>query len=137
MKKFTIVISLWIISLLFVTIWTYENPEKIEILKNYFKKNKNITAEIQNTQKSERLVANSFFVKISKIISFSEKTAFIVYPENKPKFDPKNLIIYSQNGFVMKDLKSKKLNLPKTFTLQRNGGIKTIFFSKNDSFALL
>ena len=137
MKKFIIVISLWIISLLFVTIWTYENPEKIEILKNYFKKNKNITAEIQNTQKLERIAANSFVVKISKIISFSEKTAFIVYPENKQKFDPKNLIIYSQNGFVMKDLKSKKLNLPKTFTLQRNGGIKTIFFSKNDSFALL
>ena len=64
MKKFIIVISLWIISLLFVTIWTYENPEKIEILKNYFKKNKNITAEIQNTQKSERIAANSFFVKI-------------------------------------------------------------------------
>ena len=33
MKRAAIIFSLWLISLIFVTIWTYENPENIEYLK--------------------------------------------------------------------------------------------------------
>ena len=29
---------LWIITIIFTTAWVYENPEAIEILKNYLKK---------------------------------------------------------------------------------------------------
>ena len=45
MKRIAIIVSLWLISLIFVIIWTYENPENIEYLKNYIKKNKEIKAE--------------------------------------------------------------------------------------------
>ena len=136
MKRITIIFSLWIISLLFAVIWSYENPESIEYFKNYIKKNKEITAEKVDSEE-EKIIANSFLVKLSKIISLSEKTAFVVYLDKKLKFDPKNLIIYSQNGVVMKNLKSEKLNLPREFTLQRNGGVKTIFFSESESYAFL
>ena len=35
--------------------------------------------------------------------------------------------IYTQNGHLIENLNSSKLNLPSTFTMARNGGIKTIF----------
>ena len=136
MKRITIISLLWIISLLFAIIWSYENPENIEYFKNYIKKNKEIKAEKVDSV-DEKIIANSFLVKLSQIISLSEKTAFVVYPDKKLEFDPKNLIIYSQNGFIMKNLKSEKLNLPKEFTLQRNGGVKTVFFSESESYAFL
>ena len=110
MKRIAIIVSLWLISLIFVTIWTYENPENIEYLKNYIKKNKEIKAE-KIDPNEEKIVANSFLVKLSKIVSLSEKTAFIFYPDKEEQFDPKKLVIYSQNGFVMKNLKSTKINL--------------------------
>ena len=136
MKRIAIISLLWIISLLFAIIWSYENPENIEYFKNYIKKNKEIKAEKVDSV-DEKIIANSFLVKLSQIISLSEKTAFVVYPDKKLEFDPKNLIIYSQNGFIMKNLKSEKLNLPKEFTLQRNGGVKTVFFSESESYAFL
>jgi hypothetical protein len=39
MKK-TVIIALWIFSIIVSIIWSYENPEKIESLKGSFKKNK-------------------------------------------------------------------------------------------------
>ena len=136
MKRIAIISLLWIISLLLALIWSYENPENIEYFKNYIKKNKEIKAEKVDSV-DEKIIANSFLVKLSQIISLSEKTAFVVYPDKKLEFDPKNLIIYSQNGFIMKNLKSEKLNLPREFTLQRNGGVKTVFFSESESYAFL
>ena len=136
MKRIAIISLLWIISLLVALIWSYENPENIEYFKNYIKKNKEIKAEKVDSV-DEKIIANSFLVKLSQIISLSEKTAFVVYPDKKLEFDPKNLIIYSQNGFIMKNLKSEKLNLPREFTLQRNGGVKTVFFSESESYAFL
>jgi len=136
MKRIAIISLLWIISLLFAVIWSYENPENIEYFKNYIKKNKEMKAEKIDSAE-EKIIANSFLVKLSQIISLSEKTAFVLYPDKKLKFDPKNLIIYSQNGFIMKNLKSEKLNLPREFTLQRNGGVKTVFFSESESYAFL
>ena len=82
MKRIAIIVSLWLISLIFVTIWTYENPENIEYLKNYIKKNKEIKAE-KIDPNEEKIVANSFLVKLSKIVSLSEKTAFIFYPDKE------------------------------------------------------
>ena len=118
MKRIAIIVSLWLISLIFVIIWTYENPENIEYLKNYIKKNKEIKAE-KIDPNEEKIVANSFLVKLSKIISLSEKTAFVVYLDKKLKFDPKNLIIYSQNGFVMENLKTEKLNTRDSRSVER------------------
>tara|TARA_B100002052_G_scaffold144664_1_gene132241 strand:+ start:1400 stop:2638 length:1239 start_codon:yes stop_codon:yes gene_type:complete len=136
MKKFLSISFIWITSLILTTIWTYENPENIELLKNYFKKNKKIEFNIELIDE-EKIVANSFSLNLSKVLSLSEKTAFIIHPKQKLKFQPEELIIYSQNGFILKKLNSQKIELPKTFTLQRNGGIKTVFFSKSKSFALV
>ena len=58
------------------------------------------------------------------------------------KFNLNKLTIFTQNGFKILNSNVEKLNLPKEFTLQRNGGIKTIinfnnkdlaFFSSNKS----
>ena len=35
------------------------------------------------------------------------------------------------------NLKSKQLNLPSTFTMLKNGGIKTVFRYKDNDFALI
>ena len=136
MKRAAIIFSLWLISLIFVTIWTYENPENIEYLKNYFKKNEEIKAQ-KIDPNEEKIIANSFLIKLSKIVSLSEKTAFIFYPDKEEQFDPKKLVVYSQNGFVMENLKSTKINLPNEFTLQRNGGLKTVIHTKDSIFGFI
>ena len=116
---------MWLVSIIYSIIWTFENPEKIEKVKNIFKKNSEPKIEIiEDTQK--KVIANSFTVNFTKILDFKDKTAFIIYPNNLDNFDKKNLNIYTQNGYVINNLESKKLNLPKNFTLQRNGGVKTI-----------
>ncbi len=67
--KNSLLLILWIITIIFTSAWVYENPEAIEILKNYYKKNKIVKA-------------NSFNIKIDQIISLSKKTAFILYEKN-------------------------------------------------------
>ena len=47
MKKFIFII-LWVVSLIISIIWTYEHPEKIERLKDSFKKNK--SPKIENKE---------------------------------------------------------------------------------------
>ena len=126
MKKKTIFFSIWLISIFASIIWTHENPENIEFFKNYIKKNKNIQTEVIQSEE-KKIIANSFLINLTKELSLSEKTAFLVHPNNS-KFDPEKLVVYSQNGFVLKKLESTKINLPNTFTLQRNGGVKTVFF---------
>ena len=60
--------------------WGFENPEKIEKIKNNFKKNKKI--EVKTAIKNEKYFkANSFDVSVSKVLDFRDKTAFLIYPE--------------------------------------------------------
>ena len=135
MKKI-LFITIWFLSLMLVSLYTYDNPESIEKIKHYYKSNKK--PEIQVVKNNvEKVRANSFAVEFSKIISLSEKTAFITYDEKSLKFNKKFLRIYTQNGFLIKNLKPEKLNLPNVFTTQRNGGIKTVFIYKNNKFALI
>ncbi len=127
---------LWIVTVIFSMYWGFENPEKIEKIKNNFKKNKKI--EVKTAIKNEKYFkANSFDVSVSKVLDFRDKTAFLIYPEKNKKFDISNLKIYLQTGFVINNGITKKLNLPKYFTLQRNGGVKTIISTEKDSFALI
>ena len=58
MKKIIFAIF-WLLSILISVIWSYENPEKIEILKNNFKKNKSPQIKNIDTKKLE-FTANSF-----------------------------------------------------------------------------
>ena len=66
-----------------------------------------------------------------------EKTAFLIYPIDKREFNKNNLKIYTQNGYLIENFKQKKLFLPGNFTLQRNGGVKTIISIENHSIALI
>ena len=64
MKKIILISSIWLISIITSIIWTYENPERIEVVKNYFKKNKNI--KIDNKKINEKIIiANSFSINLN------------------------------------------------------------------------
>ena len=135
MKKF-ILLTLWIVSVIISIIWSYEHPEKIESLKDNFKKNK--SPEIENIEsEKKRYVANSFELHLKKIIELKNKAAFIIYPKEQKDFNKEKLKIYTQNGFVIENFRQKKLDLPKYFTLQRNGGIKTVISINKNKIVLI
>tara|TARA_B100000029_G_scaffold501269_1_gene574334 strand:+ start:821 stop:2068 length:1248 start_codon:yes stop_codon:yes gene_type:complete len=135
MKKFLAVLF-WFFSLIIAIIYTYENPEKFDVIKNHFKKY--TTSKIKVEKGPTQIVkSNSFYVKFSKIISLNAKTAFIVHEAKNSTFNENNLVIYTQNGYVIKNSKSEKLNLPDFFTIEKNGGIKTIFIHEENEFALI
>ena len=92
---------------------------------------------VPNTKDIFVKVANSFSVKVSKIITLSEKTAFVMFDNNIPDFDESSIKIYTQSGYLVNQLKSEKLNLPNSFTLKRNGGVKTVFVHNNKAYALV
>ena len=135
MKKFLFIL-IWFFSLIIVSLYTYEHPESIERIKHYIILNKEPDVKLEKGD-IQKVLANSFSVEFSKVISLSEKTAFIVHDEKILKFNKNDLKIYTQNGYLIKNLKSEKLNLPNVFTTQRNGGIKTIFIYNNNEFALI
>ena len=76
MKKILFILG-WLVSLTLISIYTHENSEKIERIKNYFTKEtpprlKAIQGQIY------RKPGNSFIIEFSKVLSISEKTTFIV-----------------------------------------------------------
>ncbi len=134
--KKTLIIFIWIFSILFSVIWTYENPDKIEKIKNNFKKKELSKIEVVNENIIE-IVANSFNLEVKKILSLENKTAFIIHEHKAKKFDLKKLEIYTQNGNLIKNLTSEKINFPNYFTLQRNGGLKTIISAYGQKIGLI
>ena len=138
MKKiiFSIV---WIITIAYSSIWTYEHPEKIEKIKDLYKKDKKPVINILEKKNEVKVTANSFTVNFSNILEINKKmkTAFVVYPKTIKEFNPSNLTIYTQSGYVWNNSKVKKINLPSYFTLQRNGGVKTIISLDKNYFALM
>ena len=135
MKKILLILG-WLVSLTLISIYTHENPETIERIKSYFAKKKAPRLSVIQDQ-IYRKPANSFLIEFSKVISISEKTAFIVHDKNTLDFDATSLKIYTQNGYLVTNLKSIKLNLPKVFTTEKNGGVKNIFIYNNNEFALI
>ena len=136
MKKSYLFILAWILSVIIASAYTYENPEKIEAVKDFFTKNKNPKIKFEEDD-IKRVPGNSFLVELSQEVSFTEKTAFVIHDENILNFNKNILKIYFQNGYLLKKGKIKKLNLPSTFTKAKNGGVKTIFILKNSEFALI
>ena len=140
MVKNFLLILIWLLSLIFISIYTYEHPEKLETLKHYFNKytKQKITSEKEaEKEKTLRVPGNSFVVELYKEIAFTEKTAFIVHNEDISNFDKNALKIYFQDGSLFENNKFKKLNLPNFFTTKKNGGIKTIFIYNDKEFALI
>ena len=134
MKKNLILIFLWFISIAYSIIWTFENPEKIEKIKNIVKKNQNVDVKVVKDE-SLSFIANSFNIKVTQVLNVADKTAFVSYPNTEGDFSVKNLNIYTQKGFLINNLNQLKLELPNYFTLQRNGGIKTIISVNNKKIA--
>ncbi len=81
MKKVVLIILLWLISTIFVIIWTFDNPDIIEKVKSNFKKkvksSYNLNTEAQKDAEIIKIQTNSFTVKIKKIASLKDKTAFL------------------------------------------------------------
>ena len=135
MKKLLLIL-IWLFSLIAISIYVNDNPGKIEIIKDYFSKEK-IPVLALDDGEIQRQPGNSFLIEFQKVVSLSEKTAFIVHDENIQDFDKNSLKIYTQNGYLANKLKFEKLNLPKVFTTLKNGGVKTIFIYNNNEFALI
>ena len=135
-KKILVFTFIWIITILIAIVWTFENPEKVEIVKSIFEKEKipEIKIPDKNTQE---FIANSFSIKAEKVLDLSEKTAFLIYKDKNDIFDENKLEIFTQNGILIKNLKPKKINFPDNFTLQRNGGVKTIISYNEKRIALI
>ena len=136
MKKLLFIL-IWLLSLIIISIYVNENPEKIEIIKKYFNKDKTPELILDDGAEIQRQPSNSFIIEFQKVVSLSEKTAFIVHDERIQDFDKNSLKIYTQNGYVANNLNFEKLNLPKAFTTEKNGGVKTIFIYNNREFALI
>ena len=66
MKKFLVVLF-WFFSLIIVIIYTYENPERFNVIKDHFKKNTAPQAKLEKGP-IQTAIANSFSVKFSKLI---------------------------------------------------------------------
>ena len=137
MRKF-IFISVWLISLIIVSVGTYENPEMIDFIKENYNLQKYLPSKVKVKKgPSQVSLGNSFAVELSQEIYFPQRTAFVIHDKNVLNFNQNSLKIYFQNGYLLKKGKLEKLNLPKTFTKARNGGIKTIFVSNNKEFAFI
>ena len=130
-KKTIIYFIIWVLTIFLTAIWTFENPDKVELVKNIYKKDKKPISEKVN-ENSEKVTANSFDVNFEKIISLSHKTSFVLYEDSNLSFDQNLIKIFTQNGYLISNSITEKINLPKTFTLQRNGGLKTIFTNKKN-----
>ena len=136
MKKKLSIIFIWLLSLVLASVHVHENPELIEKVKRNFKDDKTLVFGAEEGD-ILRTPGNSFMLEFSKIVSFSEKTAFIIHDNEILDFNNDNLRIYFQNGNLVKDSKLEKINLPKNFTTIKNGGIKTIFIHKDKEFGLI
>ena len=134
--KIFLLILIWLFSLLTISIYVHENPEIIESAKEYINKDKKPWVRA-NDDEVQRSPGNSFIVEFSKVLSLSEKTAFITHDENNLNFDKTSLKIYTQRGYLSNNLKFEKLKLPKFFTTTKNGGVKNIFIYNNKEFALI
>ena len=128
---------IWCLSVLISIVYGYENPEKIDAIKNLFKKDQNEKEEKLN---SALIAANSFDIHFEEVLEFKNgfKTAFINYKnKNQNTFDTNDLAIYFQNGQIFENNNSSKKFLFNNFTDDFNGGIKNFFIHNDTEFAYL
>ena len=99
-----LIVLLWLVSILFAIVWTFENPEKIEKIKSNFKKKQLSDVSVVD-EDATNIQANSFNLEVKKMLSIEGKTAFVI--NQKDNFDIKNLEIFTQTGNLIKNLKPK------------------------------
>ena len=136
MKKKFLFIG-WILSILLPVIFVYENPEKIDNFKSYFK-----SEEPENNKpiNFKLIQANNLKIEFKEVFKFENgfKTAFINYKDTKENtFDLKNLEIFFQNGNKLNNKTNNQNIIIQNFTDDYNGGVKNIFIYKDIPFAFL
>ena len=89
-KLLSFILVVWLFSIIASIIWSFENPEKVEKLKDFFKKKKKIEVNIPKDNTIE-FNANSFDVEIEKVLDLNDKTAFVINKQNSNKFNVKDL----------------------------------------------
>ena len=136
MFKKIIIILFWILSVLSGMIFSYENPETIKSIKNYFKGIEGRKTSLGIILKKGDVEANSFVISFKPIFLFENgfRTAFVSYKDFDDNFSLKKLKIYYQNGGVFENSKYKEPFF-KFLTTDYNGGVKSIFNHRNNSFA--
>ena len=136
MKKLLLILG-WLFSLVAISLYVYENPEKIENIKNYFSKDKTPEIILDDGGEIQRQPGNSFIIEFQKVISLSEKTSFIVHDDNILNFDKNSLKIYTQNGYVTNNLKFENLIYQNFLLLKKMGVSKLFFIYNNYEFGLI
>jgi len=123
----------------------YENPKLIENPKsyiNYFLKKIGIVEsfiisknkennEVQKEEKPLEFFANSFIVELKKIRSIKGKTASVIFEENS------NYRIFTQSGSDLSKDQVVEMNLPIDFTLENEGGVKSVISINEKYYALI
>jgi hypothetical protein len=140
MKKIITILLIWIITILITIIWTFENTDIVELFKAKLKEKKGVSEySFEKKEKTEEIlaIANSFSVKIEKIISFKGKTTFLLNDSGDQDFNLDDVTIFTQNAFAITKDNNRKLNVNKNFTLAFNGGIKTIILIDKKIYALV
>lgn len=129
----------------------YENQNLVEVPKKYInytlKKiglkdsfvNKNLNNDKLNKLENEKedfkeLSANSFSLILSKVKSYSGKTASLIISNNNNKVDYE---IFTKNGLLIKNENISEINLPISFYNERDGGVKSVFTINDEYFALI
>ena len=136
MKKKLSIFFFWFLSLILTSIYIHENPELIEEVKKNLKDDKILVLAVEE-EDILTTPGNSFILEFSKVLSFSEKTAFIIHDKDILDFNKENLRIYFQSGNLFTESKLEKINISKNFTTSKNGGIKTIFIYKDKEFGFI
>ena len=93
MKKKLSIIFVWLLSVVLASVYVHENPELIEKVKKNFKDDKTLVLGAEEGD-ILRTPGNSFMLEFSKVLSFSEKTAFIIHDKDILDFNKENLKIY-------------------------------------------
>ena len=86
------------------------------VLKKNFKDDKTLVLGAEEGD-ILRTPGNSFMLEFSKVLSFSEKTAFIIHDKDILDFNKENLKIYFQSGNLFTESKLEKINISKKFLL--------------------
>ena len=92
MLKKILILSFWLLSVLSSIIFSYENPEAIKSIKNYFKSYQKVEVPTDIILKKENIEANSFNISFKLVASFENgyRTAFVSYSDANDEFNKKN-----------------------------------------------
>ena len=138
--------------IILISIFTgYENPNLIETPKKYFyyslkkmgirdsffnKKVDNTVSDKVNKEekKIKEFIGNSFSLNLSKVKSYSGKSASLIMKLNDNKMEYE---IFTQKGILIKENTESEINLPLFFYTNKDGGVKSVFLINDEYFALL